>query len=165
MNEDITSVKGGQSFLSITRWYGIGSDRNDINFLPLTDNCRFYCLKQVLTRYIAVSTDQQIEFFDVLTLKKVGKFETGGFYQLLLRANPVSMSFEYNEVFLQESCIGFANGAFFKTALICNIDNEGSSVLCKDVEMIEESKRPQLVEQRRLQDANITRLETIMKKD
>ena len=75
------------------------------------------------------------------------------------------MSFEYNEVFLQESCIGFANGAFFKTALICNIDNEGSSVQGKDVEMIEESKRPQLVEQKRLQDANITRLETIMKKE
>ena len=47
------------------------------------------------------------------------------------------------DVFLQESCIGFTNGAFFKTALICRLGGEGSPTqVGGDVEMVEESKSP-----------------------
>ena len=89
-----------------------------------------------------------------MTLRKIGKLETAGMYSLLLRANPTSMRFELDEANLQQACIGFANGAFFRTALMVRLDGKQDST-GGDVEMAEESKEPQLSEQKRLQEANI----------
>ena len=70
------------------------------------------------------------------------------------------------DVFLQESCIGFTNGAFFKTALICRLGSESSPTQGDgDVEMVEEDKSPVILEQKRLEDANISRLEKLMQKE
>ena len=70
-------------------------------------------------------------------------------YSLLLRANPTSMQFELAEANLQEACIGFTNGSFFRTALMVRLDCK-EDVNGGDVEMVEESKEPQFEEQRRL---------------
>ena len=130
------------SYVSVTRWYGLEHQKNSTEYLPLPDE-KFYCIKQIRTRYLVVSTQSQIEFLDVPTKSRVGKLDIGGFYSLLLRANLNSMSFEMEDVFLQESCIGFTNGAFFKTALICRLGSEGSPAqVGGDVEMVEESKSP-----------------------
>ena len=80
-------------------------------------------------------------------MTKIGKLEIGGFYSVLIRANPPNLRFEMEDVFLQEACIGFIEGTFEKTAIICRIE-EGSAVATSggDVEMVEESKSPALQE-------------------
>ena len=88
------------NFATITKWYGLENPKNITEYMQLPDNTKFYCLRQIRVRYIAVSTDRVIEFFDVLTKEKIGKLEIGGFYSLLLRANSDQMSFEMEDVFL-----------------------------------------------------------------
>ena len=112
--------------------------------VPCDENCKPYSIKQIRTKYIVVSTDLQLEFFDVKAMTKIGNLQTGGFYSLMLRANSSDMEFELEDELLQEACIGFTNGAFFKTALVCKQSQEAQG----DVEMQEESKSP--TEQRRL---------------
>ena len=88
------------NFATITKWYGLENPKNITEYMQLPDDAKFYCLRQIRVRYIAVSTDRVIEFFDVLTKEKIGKLEIGGFYSLLLRANSDQMSFEMEDIFL-----------------------------------------------------------------
>ena len=88
------------NFATITRWYGFENPKNNTEYMQLPDDSKFYCLRQIRVRYIAVSLDRAIEFFDVLTKEKIGKLEIGGFYSLFLRANSAQMSFEMEDVFL-----------------------------------------------------------------
>ena len=93
--------------------------------MRLPDDEKFYSIKQMRTRYIIVSTGKQLEFFDILTMTRIGKLEIGNFYSVIIRANPPHLRFEMDDIFLQEACIGYLEGAFFKTAIICRIE-EGS---------------------------------------
>ena len=48
------------NFVSIIRWYGLYDGRNKTEYLRLPDDEKFYCLKQMRTRYIIVSTGKQL---------------------------------------------------------------------------------------------------------
>ena len=69
---------------------------------------------------------------------------------MMIRVNPLDMHFEMDEKFLQETCIGYNGGAFFKSAIICERPaaetNDGMDVEMKDEEETNNSK----LEERRL---------------
>ena len=63
---------GKDSFISLTRWYGAGNPKNNTTYLELSPRSKFYSMKQFQTRYVIVSMDQHLEFFDVVAKTKIG---------------------------------------------------------------------------------------------
>ena len=52
----------------------------------------------------------------------------------MLRVNPVDMNFWSDDKFLQESCIGYNGGAFFKSAIVCerteqSVEEDGQDIV------------------------------------
>ena len=105
--------------LRLIRWYGSGNKNNNQKDLQLPDNANFYSLKQIQTRYIAVSLQEEVQLFDITKMTKIGTLNTAGFYSLLVRVNPVGMPFMLDDVFVQETAIGYNGGQFYKVGLIC----------------------------------------------
>ena len=105
--------------LRLIRWFGSGNNKNNQKDLQLPDNANFYSLKQIQTRYIAVSLQEEVQLFDITKMTKIGTLNTAGFYSLLVRVNPVGMPFMLDDVFVQETAIGYNGGQFYKVGLIC----------------------------------------------
>ena len=87
-----------------------------------------------------------MEFFDVLTMTKVGTLNIGRFFTLLIRVNNPGLDYIGGDRLVQETAIGYSFGSFFKCGVICKHFEEGKSVgekrqkLDENVEMQEESK-------------------------
>ena len=55
------------------QWFGLDKDQlNRTERIQLSENCKPYSIKQIRTKYIVVSTDLQLEFFDVKAMTKIG---------------------------------------------------------------------------------------------
>ena len=56
------------SRLTVTRFFGMDNEKNKTGILDLTTGMNWYSLKQVQTRYVVVSMEQQLEFFDIIQM-------------------------------------------------------------------------------------------------
>ena len=109
-----------------------------------------------------MSLQEEVQLFDLIEMTKIGTLNTAGFYSLLVRVNPVGMPFMLDDVFVQETAIGYNGGQFYKVGLICERQTESGI----DVTMKQESEEEKKVtEQVRLKNHNIARLESLMLKE
>ena len=92
----------------------------------------WYSLKQVQTRYVVVSMEQHLEFFDIVQQTRLSIVNIGKFFSMMIRVNPPEMQYMQGDKFVQETDIGYYAKSFTNSAAIC----ERSSTNEKgDVEM------------------------------
>ena len=87
--------------------------------LPLTTGMNWYSLKQVQTRYVVVSMEQQLEFFDIISMTKINVVKIGKFFSAMIRVNPIDTNYMQGDKFVQETDIGYYAKSFTNSAAIC----------------------------------------------
>ena len=87
-------------FLRLIRWFGDGNPKTSQTDIKLPDYANFYSLKQIQTRYLAASLQEEVQIFDLCTLTKIGSLNTSGFFSLFVRVNPHGMPFMLNDLFV-----------------------------------------------------------------
>lgn len=103
--------KNMQHSVVLYRFLGVDQPGNYARFLPIQGQL-IHSLKQMRTRYLAVSLDKELRFYDIVTLTLQRTINTEQPYQFLVRASPRDFQFELGMV--SEACIGYGYKTFFE---------------------------------------------------
>ena len=114
-----TTRREFSSKLTVSRFFGIGNEKNEMENLPLAQDMNWYSLKQVQTRYVVVSMEQQLEFFDIISMTRINVVKIGKFFSAMIRVNPPDTNFLQGDKFVQETDIGYYAKSFTNSAAIC----------------------------------------------
>lgn len=100
-----------QHTVVLYRFFGLDHPNNAAQALPIQGQL-IHSLKQMRTRYLAVSLDRELRFYDVMSLTLQRTIYTEQPYQFLVRASPRDFQFELGMV--SEACIGYGYKTFFE---------------------------------------------------
>jgi len=111
------------NFVTVFKYYGTNNPKNHQKNLRLTPGSNFHCTKQVQDTYLAVSMDQHLEIFSLLTFQLVRIIKTDTPFQFIVRANDDNLQFGMHDTFVQEAVVGYNYGSFLRCGIVATREN------------------------------------------
>eukprot|EP00347_Sterkiella_histriomuscorum_P010944 403374336 len=96
------------------RYFGLNSPDNQLTSINIQGQF-IHCLKQIQTKYLAVSTDKELHIYDIMSRNLIRKVITDQPFQFIVSASPIGYQFECGMI--AEACIGYSYKTFYECGI------------------------------------------------